>query len=39
VYGKRVFNIKKQVVEIMAGAKKKESCRESAESYNIFTSH
>jgi hypothetical protein len=37
VYGKRAFSIKKQVVEIMAGAKKKEYCRESTESYNIFT--
>jgi hypothetical protein len=37
VYGKRVFNIKMQVVGIMAGAKKKESCRESTQSFNIFT--
>jgi hypothetical protein len=36
VYGKRVFSIKKQVVEIMAGARKKESGRESAESFNIL---
>jgi hypothetical protein len=37
VYGRKVFNIKKQVVGIMAGAKKQESCRESTESFNIFT--
>jgi hypothetical protein len=36
VYGKRVFSIEKQVVGIMAGEKKKESGRESTESFSIL---